>query len=457
MAKLRASAALRQKLSSKLVVAPKLAQSLKILAMDSLELEQYIDSVLQSNPLLERETSEDEAHPAAEGEDALPDEDWERLYTAMRRDGDERREQNWQSEPSLSERLHRQLACEPMPEERKRIAAAIIDSLDDDGYFRADASELAQLCGCDERLLWDVLCHVVQQMEPAGIGARDVLECLELQLRDQCIDPTLRELAERMLHLESDALCEDDETLARKLDCSSAEVAAARACLRRLDPSPGRILPQHDIYVRPELYFHLRPNHEIEVEVRRPTGLGIRLDPRWQGRKWKEQDASFIAHAEREAHWLLHALAQRSETLLKVGCFLARHQRAFLIHGPASIRPLTLSMVAEACGVHESTVSRITHGKYAQTPLGVIEMRHFFSAGLETRNGEMVAVSLVIRRIRKLIENEDPSKPLSDQALLDRLKQEGIHIARRTVTKYREQLGFPSTRQRRRKAVEETR
>ncbi len=457
MSRLSAGATLQQKLTGKLTIAPQLAQSLKILAMDALALEQYIETVLETNPLLERD-SEALTDESAESDDAvaqqatLPDEDWEAVYTMMQRDSTETHEQNWHQEESLHQQLHQQLACEPMDEERRRIAHAIVDSLDDDGYFRADSRELCRLCGCDERLLWDVLCNTVQQLEPAGIAARDVIECLTLQLRDRDIAEELRTLAETLLTLDADVLAGSDERIAKTLACEAADVAAARALLRHLDASPGRCANAGNMYIFPELCFQLDRDGHLQVEVRRYRGLSLRLNPQWQGRQWQGDDKRFIQQAEQEANWLLQALSQRTDTLLRMGCFLADYQRNFLIHGALALRPLTLAAVAQACGVHESTISRLTHGKFAQTPLGVIDMRSFFAAGVETRHGEAMAVPLVMRRIRQLISREDPRKPLSDQAIASQLDKEGILLARRTVSKYREQLGIGSTRQRKQTA-----
>jgi len=186
------------------------------------------------------------------------------------------------------------------------------------------------------------------------------------------------------------------------------------------------------------------------VEVPRSGWRGLKISEQWSGTKFTGPDRSFMEAASQEAKWLLHALDQRSETLKKVGLCLASKQRLFLEHGILGLKPLTLQDVAEEVGLHESTISRVTNGKYAQTPLGLIEMRRFFSAGLPTRGGGMVSVYRVQQRVKTLIDSEPAGRPISDQAISERLQAEGIEIARRTVAKYREQLGLLPSSQRRR-------
>jgi len=452
MAKLGSAVQLQQKLSSKLVMAPQMAQSLKILAMDSLELELYLDQCLESNPLLERESdvTSQESEVVAHAEGA--DEGWENLYTNNHRDGDEGdREQQWHhDELPLREQLHQQLSREPMEEQTRRVAAAIIDSLDDDGYFRADPNGVAVLCETTVAVVWQVLRTTVQQFEPAGVGARDLAECLSLQL-DDCrgYDEAVIVVAQHLLSHQETTLLAADRSVAEQLACSEGTVVQARKLLRQLDPSPGLSQSDPSIYIEPELSFTLQRDGSIAVEVRRSRGGSVRLSQQWEGHVWHGDDQAFMSNAEKEARWLLQALSQRHDTLLKTGLFLASHQQSFLIHGVAAVKPLTLKQVAEACGVHESTISRLTSNKYAYTPLGLIELRNFFSAGLETRHGDTIAVPQVLRRIKHMIEKENPAKPLSDQAIFKQLTHEGITIARRTIAKYREQLGFPSSSKRR--------
>jgi len=458
MAGAHVQAKLTQKLGQRLALTPQLTQSLKVLAMNSLELEAYLEECLESNPLLEHE--QEIETPTLEATDAKAESDheedwrehgddrWESMYSASTRDPSlPEREQQWQEEQSLSDSLHEQIDQQPMSEQEHAIAHVIIDSLEDDGYFRSDPQELATMMETSPQQVVIVLESVVQELEPAGIGARDLIECLLLQLNDS--DESTR-LVRRMLLHHADSLFETDEVLVKKLDCSFDELALARARMRRLDPYPGHGLRgEANIYVRPEIIFR-RSNHNIEVEVPSSTRRKLSISHQWDGHEWKGSDNEFMENAKQEAKWLLYALDQRSETLMKVGMCLAKRQRAFLEHGILGLKPLTLQDVAEEVGLHESTISRVTNGKYAETPIGLIEMRRFFSAGLPTRGGGVISVYRVQQRVKALIEAEPLGKPISDQSIADRLQAEGIEIARRTVAKYREQVGLPPSSQRRR-------
>lgn len=455
MANLGINANLQQKLSTKLVIAPQLAQSLKILAMNSLKLESYVESCLEQNPLLERVPDADTpVEIEYKTDDALQlefDGGWESLHINSQRDGDM---VNVEAQPRpedvpLYDSLHRQLGCEPMSEQTRSIACAIVDSLDDDGYYRCNPDETARICQSDATTIVQVLQQVVQSLDPAGIGARDLVECLLLQLRESDNeDSAVIDTATQLLLYPTESLGESDEYLTNRLDCSIETLNLARKRLRQLDPSPGLNQAQPDLYIRPELGFRLLQTGSVEVEVFNTTGTAVRMTEQWNNHTWTGKDKAFMEKSRKEACELLHALSQRAETLLKVGLFLADYQRAFLEHGIVAIKPLTLQVVADACGLHESTISRVTNGKYAQTPLGPIDMHRFFSAGLNTRSGETIAISRVLRRIQCMIEAESPQKPLSDQAILTQLTREGIEIARRTVAKYREGLGFPSSTKR---------
>jgi len=295
-----------------------------------------------------------------------------------------------------------------------------------------------------------VLTQVIQQLEPAGLGARDLTECLLMQLDGESdVDLWVQRL---LLHFPLE-LFGSDADLAKKAECSEDTIAQARARMRRLDPFPGHGMHgDNNYYIRPEIIFRRTSGNEIEVEVPASGWRGIRLNEQWQDHEWTGKDKDFMSQAMKEAKWLLHALDQRSETLMKVALCLAQRQRAFLEYGVLGLKPLTLQDVAEEVGLHESTISRVTNGKFADTPIGMIELRRFFSAGLPTRGGGTISVYRVQQRVKALIDSEPLGRPISDQAIADRLQAEGIEIARRTVAKYREQLGLPPSSQRRRVA-----
>jgi len=441
------------KLSHRLALTPQLTQSLKVLAMNAMELDAHIEDCLEINPLLERETTPENPAPETQAKNAnendwkeIGDNRWENMYAAGGWDHDNDRETQWEDEQDLCQSLHDQASRQPMSDVEHVIAHALIDSLDDSGYFVADIAELAESLEVEAQQIIDVLENIVQQLEPAGIAARSLTECLLLQLDDgNATDELVRRL---LLHF-SDHLFENNTTLAEMADCSADELEAARTRMRRLDPYPGHgMRGLANIYVRPEVIFRRLPEGGYEVEV--PMfSYGIRYSKRWQNHQWKSGERDFMDNAAREAKWLLQALDQRRETLAKVAAYLASNQSDFLDYGPMGLKPLTLLDVASAVELHESTISRVTNGKYAETPLGIIELKRFFSAGLPTRSGGAISVYRVQQRIKGLIESETPVRPISDQAIANRLTAEGIEIARRTVAKYRENLGLPPTSERR--------
>jgi RNA polymerase sigma-54 factor len=459
---------LSHKLGQRLALTPQLTQSLKVLSMNCMELESYLEESIESNPMLEMDfdalrnsepDAQERALEVAEQErwKEAGDSRWETMYSSTSRDGGRDNfdgEQLWQDELSLSDSLHEQVDRQPMSDADRELAHILIDSLDDDGYFRADpaefAAEISDQIETSAEHVTHVVEQVIQQLEPAGFGARDLTECLLLQLdAGQPVDACVMRL---LLHF-PDALSQPDNELAQAAECDPDMIRQARARMRRLDPFPGHGLHgDNNYYIRPEIIFRRNSENGIEVEIPGTGWQGLRLNERWKQQQWQGKDKEFMSQAMKEAKWLLHALDQRSETLMKVALCLAERQRAFLEYGVLGLKPLTLQDVAEDVGLHESTISRVTNGKYADTPIGLIELRRFFSAGLPTRGGGMISVYRVQQRVRALIDSEPAARPISDQAIADRLQAEGIEIARRTVAKYREQLGLPPSSQRRRAA-----
>ncbi len=449
---------LTTKLGQQLALTPQLNLSLKVLAMSTAELDEYVKQCLESNPLIEAEQlSEDQGTDTprmADSTDAWResgDNRWEQMYTPAAGYDEGFHEQQIRQEKSLYTSLHEQIDCQPMQDAHRTIAHAIIDSLEDDGYFRMPPEELAESLATTPEMITRVLEDIVQQMEPAGIGARGLTECLLLQLDP---DSPTDALVQRLLLRFSSHLLEKDVRLATMAGCSEQALAQARARMRRLDPFPGHGMQGHEnIYVRPEIIFRRTADADYEIEIPAYSWRGIHISDAWKGHRWQGKEMDFMAAASREAKWLMYALDQRQATLFKVAKCLARRQADFLEHGVLGLKPLTLKEVADEVGLHESTISRVTRGKYAETPLGLIEIKRFFSAGLPTRSGQAISVHRVQQRVKALIESEPAGRPISDQAIADRLRTEGIEIARRTAAKYREQLGIPPSSQRKRLAM----
>jgi len=463
------STRLTHKLGQRLAMTPQLTQSLKVLAMNAMELERYLEECIESNPMLEvdantsKEVEQDQSERALEISELdqwkeQGDNRWETMYAPSSQEGQPDREQTWQEELNLAQSLHEQIDRQPMSETQHLLAHALLDSLDDDGYFRTDPKIFADECrknipelsDIDAAAVDEALEQVLHQLDPPGIGARDLIECLLLQLDvENATDALVRQL---LLHF-PEYLADSDIMLAKKVGRAAEEVAQARARMLRLDPFPGHGMHgSNNFYVRPEIIFRRNNDNEIEVEIPGSGWQGVCLNEQWRNHHWTGNDKDFMTQAMREAKWLLHALDQRSETLMKVAMCLASRQRAFLEYGVFGLKPLTLQDVAEEVGLHESTISRVTNGKYADTPIGMIELRQFFCAGLPTRGGGAISVYRVQQRVKALVDSEPEGQPISDQAIADRLQKEGVEIARRTVAKYREQLGLPPSSQRRRAA-----
>ncbi len=446
-------------LSQKMGITPKLTQSLKVLAMGQMELEGFLDEMLLTNPLLENKTPapddvslEDIAEaPAARREVADGDSRWEDYYFSghhARAAGELDQVSDMVDEVSLTQRLLEQLELQPMSAADRAIARVIVNALDEDGFFRADIDEMAHMLRVDVQQVQHVLETYVHQLEPAGIGARSTLECFLLQL-DGSTDED--DLAREILLHYADNISLEDEQMAALLGRSVQQVASARARLKRLDPFPGHEMRSEQLYIRPDIVFSKGEKGELTAEVIDHFSNRLEYVNRWKGVRWNDKDKNFMKHAMQEAKWLLSAINQRMTTMEKVALCLLERQKNYLLYGPLGLQPLTLMDVANDIGMHESTVCRAISGKYAKTPIGLVELKSFFSAGLATKNGGMVSVRKVQEHIRMFISTEPPHKPISDQAIADRLAMQGIVVARRTVAKYRESMGILPTSKRRRR------
>lgn len=478
--------ALQAKLGTALALTPQLRQAIRLLQLSQIELEAELQAAVESNPLLEladrgdrdeREGAPDsgdaagdrlEDHAAGSGEDdAAPDhgqedderfadEDWtladEGPGMRQRDDGDDGEREDADRGPGLHEHLRWQLRMSVHSARDEAIGEAVIDALDDDGYLREPLETLvATLPAALGVSLEDVraLLRLVQQFDPIGCGARDLAECLGLQLAALSGDTPGLALAQRLVAGHLDAIARlRPERLAVELGADPAEVLAAVALVKTLDPKPGmRFDAAPAEYVQPDA---IALKQRGVWRVRMARGAALRLNAHYQGLigRCNRDDDAYLRGQLQEARWLIKALENRGETLQRVAEAIVRTQSAFLDHGLEAMRPLTLRDVAEQLGLHESTISRATTRKYLRTPRGTFEFKFFFSAGLATEHGAAASSTAVQAIIRKMIEAEPAGKPLSDQALADALKAEGIAVARRTVAKYREGLGIPPSSER---------
>jgi RNA polymerase sigma-54 factor len=368
---------------------------------------------------------------------------------------------------TLVENLNGQLRLMDLPEEVRRVAEYLVGCLDERGFLAVPLEEVAEQLAAPPEVVERAL-RAVQELEPPGIGARDLPESLLIQLRQSGRGDSLaaRIIAE---HFEAFKQRQYQE-IARALKVSPSDIQEAAREIAHLNPRPGAQLALEDApYVVPDLVVEkvegqyvvslnegsvprLRVSRKYR-EILERGAREARSDGSGEGEgkergKGRRDEVKFVQEKLKSANWLIQTIEQRRRTMIKVMESIVEAQIEFFEKGPQALRPLTLQDVAERIGMHESTVSRVTTNKYVQTPRGVFPLKYFFSSGLETESGESVSSRMAIDRIRELIEKEDKKKPLSDQKIAELLRKEGLKVARRTVAKYRERLGILSARYR---------
>ena len=489
-----------------MVLTPQLLQAIKLLQMPTGELTAFVESELERNPLLERAEDRPDFEPpppaAPEAQDATPG-DWasdtltvgpaelardlgteidntfdpDRAVTprepALPADAPSLSGGSWSggtgsgdgeaadleayvaAQESFGEFLTRQaLLCLHEPGDRL-IAAALIDGLDEAGYFRGEIDEIARQLGAPARRVEAVLLKL-QMLEPTGVFARDLAECLKLQLveRDR-FDPAMRALIANL-----PLLARRDWTALRRLcGVDDEDLADMIAEIKRLDPKPARsfggppeppAIPDVIVTAAQSAGWRVELNSDAlpRVLVNESFAAVIRRGAR------REEDKQYVSAQLQSANWLTKSLEQRARTILNVASEIVRRQDMFLVEGVSGLKPLNLKSVADAIGVHESTVSRATSNKYMATPRGLFEMKYFFTASLPSNGaGEAHSAEAVRFKIKQLIESEDPRKVLSDDDIVSELRAADILVARRTVAKYRDTLKIPSSMDRRRQKL----
>lgn len=483
-----------------LVITPQLQQAIKLLQLSNLELEAYVEAELEKNPLLARDerdaepegeldmpvaaaevaadrvedadaradydTSHDEVSPgeratgdgreetgAAEAGGAI---DWSKAGSGGSRgfDGDaDALERALTREKSLSDHLHDQLSAAGLSPAEAAVAGVLIDSIDEAGYLRADLEETAERLGCAVELPQRVL-TVLQGFEPVGVAARDLRECLMLQLKDKNrFDPAMAALLDNLPLLAK----RDMAALKRLCGVDDEDLREMTAEIRALTPRPGAAFGGEVAQaVVPDVFVREGPGGLWHVELNTDTLPRLLVDQRYHARvsgaARTDQERTFVADCAAQASWLVKSLDQRAKTILKVSSEIVRQQDAFLAYGIEHLRPLNLKMVADAIGMHESTVSRVTSGKYMATPRGLFEMKFFFTSAIQaTEGGEAHSAEGVRHKIKRLIDSEGAEAEVhSDDRIVEILRDAGVDIARRTVAKYREAMRIPSSVERRR-------
>ena len=465
---------------------PRLQQAVRLLQLSSLDFALEVNQAMGNNPFLEPDEVEPEApaategnvdSPAVDGAPTAPDgaatpaetpaeaawegDSWSQYGTPSRSNGGESDFDFSDITPaSLSLRDHllaQSKWLEASPRDRT-VMATIIDGLDDDGLLRVDLDELKALSGLDPEPDDDemlIALKLVQSLEPAGVGARDLRECLLLQLREDG-DPArqaVHRLAQRIVTEQLDRLAMRDVSgLARSLGVAEHAISQAADCIRRLQPRPGwRFGASSTRFVTPDVVVRKIRDHWT-VTLNPSVVPKVRLNRMYADLFQSHRDArhSDLAAQLQEARWTVRNVEQRFATILRVAQAIVQRQRHFLDYGELAMKPLGLREIADELGLHESTVSRVTNNKYMATPAGVFELKYFFSRALATTSGGTCSATAIRGAIKDMIHEENPKQPLSDAHIARLLARQGLQVARRTVTKYRQMMRVPAYEMRRR-------
>lgn len=468
------------KLTQQLVMTPQLQQAIKMLQLSRLELLDSIHQEMEANPALEEagiddlepsptvyETTSDEAVPATddrvpdvtEGAKVLSEFDWADYndeyssnYPAYSFEEKEATsfEATIATRPSLSTHLMWQLIMSRCTEQEKEIGNLIIGNLDKYGYLKASISEIAASASAPEEQVLKVLSKI-QEFDPVGVAARDVQECLLIQVRHLGLQGSLVEtIISKCLHLLE---VKNYQAISRETEASLDDVYRAVDVITGLEPRPGRAYSGEEThYISPDIYLY-KVGEEYVISLNEDALPRLRVSSFYRNILRHPQEATtpvrdYVQAKLRSAIWLIRSIHQRQRTIYKVTESIVKFQRDFLDKGIAHLKPLILKDVAEDVGMHESTISRVTTNKYVHTPQGLFELKFFFNTGISRGYGEAIASEAVRDKIRRLVQSEDHMRPLSDKEIARLLKDDNINIARRTVAKYRELIGILPSSQR---------
>lgn len=454
---------LQLKLGQSLTMTPQLQQAIRLLQLPVLDLNAQIQEALEENIMLEMEDLPDvpstSAESTAEVETIKADELWQTRAVERAQDG------GWNGEgrpitefadesgETLHEHLYWQLEMENFTVREALIGEALVDSINDDGYLSSDIDEI--IIGLNEEppvntVEAEKALLKIQRLDPVGVGARTLSECVIRQIEQLDSETPGRQLALDIAANHLDLVASRDYgELRRGLRISEENLHEALALVRACNPKPGlAVSPAAAQYVIPDVFVRKVDNHwQVEIS---PTGVPrLSVNQQYARLLRGSSEHAVLKTQLQEARWLIRSLEIRNETLLKVATSIVTRQVSFLEHGDEAMKPMVLRDVADEIGMHESTISRVTTNKYMHTPRGVFEFKYFFSSHLSSIDGENQSSTSVRAKIRKLIGAENTTKPLSDSKITTLLKNEGISVARRTVAKYREAMNIPSSSDRR--------
>ncbi|MCK9443203.1 MAG: RNA polymerase factor sigma-54 [Tissierellaceae bacterium] len=444
--------------TQKLIMTPELRQAIELLQLNALELREYIDKELEENPLLEITNNAEEYESIDKY--ANNDVDWKEYFDkfddiSYRPQTDENiKEYNYESfisyEPTLKEHLFSQLNLMSLENIGHKIGVSIIENIDNSGYLTVTAEEISKYTKSTVEEV-EIILNIIQNFEPLGVGARDLKECLLIQTREKkgickctvnIIEDYLEDVGQNRI-----------QKIAKELNVEPQEIQEACDYIKSLEPKPGRTFGSNDDikYIKPDVEIKI-VDGEFEVIVNDVTGPRLNINNYYKNLLRTSNDKNtmeFLNEKFNSAMWIIRSIEQRRNTIKRVVESIIRFQKDFFLTGEKSLRPLTLKEVADDIDMHESTISRATNGKFAQTPRGIFELKYFFSSSLDSDKGGISSTSIK-SHIKEILDEEDPKKPYSDSKLAEILGKQGISISRRTIAKYRDELNIPSSNIRRR-------
>jgi RNA polymerase sigma-54 factor len=495
------------KIGQNLTMTPQLQQAIRLLQLSTLELQQQIQETLEENPMLEiaeeleehseqslkenepgkndseqtdaseedYSASDDPAMGELEQNEQIPDDlpvdtEWDSIYEpssvssslSAPTNADDRDfyENQSGSDESLQDHLLWQINLMPMSNQDRMIAESIIDALDEDGYLKESLEHLQESLISDEEPIeldeLEAVLHLIQQLDPIGCGSRDLSECLTLQLNQLNEGTPYLPAAKKLVRLYLEYLGNHDyKQLMRQLRLKEDELKQVIQLIQTLNPRPGGLVSSGTAeYVIPDVYVR-KEKGRWRVELNPDIAPRLQVNSLYAGyikRADQSPDNTYLRNNLQEARWFIKSLQSRNETLLRVATAIVEHQRGFLEYGEEAMKPLILREIAEQLEMHESTISRVTTQKFMHTPKGLFEFKFFFSSHVATADGGECSATAIRAMIRKLVEEENRAKPLSDNKIASILVDRGINVARRTIAKYREAMTIPPSNERKRLA-----
>jgi RNA polymerase sigma-54 factor len=503
---------LQLKMSQSLTMTPQLQQAIKLLQLSSLDLEAEIQDVLESNPLLEVTSAQEsiESQEKNDGDNQLVSnntsevtqtttakeekdsaeaisndniesemigdtqwEDWGYVSQGSSSKSDENGSFEYQGETSdsLRDQLLWQINMSTLSVTDRTIATILIDSIDDSGFMNANVDDVIAMLNnttveneafdteteIDESQIQsdevEAVLHFIQSFDPAGIGARDLQECLMIQLKRSKLDGSEMEIATKVIQTEFDLLASRNyKQVMKNLSLNESELKSAIKIIQNLNPRPGNQLSQNNAqYIKPDVYVKKDKKGHWQVELNGESTPKLGINKTYASlikRADNSPDNQFLKNNFQDAKWFIKSLQSRNETLLKVATSIVEKQVGFLEYGEEAMKPLVLHDIAEEVEMHESTISRVTTQKFMHTPKGIFELKYFFSSHVGTASGGECSSTAIRAVIKKLVAAENQAKPLSDSKIANLLKDQGIKVARRTVAKYRESMAIPPSNER---------